>query len=210
MSEAELAPWLVRLKCAGIARREHTLPPGIKWCRYFPSAEYPRGFAGGITLKLHCFFPHFEHCIRFSTSTRRASHPHNRPSVCGSAVRSWPQAEHVKTKVYCPNSSLNLLIRNSRAISGIVASQNHSVHPVLEQCRYCIENCERRTDRTESYSSCHIPTLYEMNSRQTAPAPRGRRPLRHLTFATINTTRSSQELVCAVETCPPTTPPSRS
>jgi hypothetical protein len=33
-----------------------------------------------------------------------------------------------------------------------------------------------------------------MNSRQTAPAPRGRRPLRHLTFATIDTTRSSQEL----------------
>jgi hypothetical protein len=67
---------------------------------YLGNAEYPRGFAGGIALKLHCFFPHFEHRIRFSTSTRRACQPHNRPSVCGSAVRSWPQAEHVKTKVY--------------------------------------------------------------------------------------------------------------
>src|ERR1700722_3030477 len=83
---------------------------------YFPNAEYPRGFVGGKALKLHFFFPHFEHRIRFSTSTRRASQPHNRASVCGSAVRSWLHAEHVKTKVYSPNSSLILSIRNSRAI----------------------------------------------------------------------------------------------
>jgi hypothetical protein len=82
----------------------------------------------------------------------------------------------------------------------IVTSQNRSVHPVLGQLRYCIENCEGRTDATESYSSRHIPTLYEMNSRQTAAALRGRLPLRHLTFATIATTRSRQELSCAVAT----------
>jgi hypothetical protein len=75
-------------------------PSPTVWDRYLGSAEYPRGFAGGIALKLHCFFPHFEHRILFSTSANFASHPHNRPSVCGSAVRSWPQAEHVKTKVY--------------------------------------------------------------------------------------------------------------
>jgi hypothetical protein len=67
---------------------------------YFPSAEYPRGFVGGNALKLHFFFPHFEHRIRFSTFSSRASQPHNRPSICGSAVRSWPQAEHLRTKVY--------------------------------------------------------------------------------------------------------------
>jgi hypothetical protein len=55
---------------------------------YFPNAEYPRGFVGGNALKLHFFFPHFEHRIRFATSSSRASHPHNRPKVCGSAVRS--------------------------------------------------------------------------------------------------------------------------
>src|SRR5579859_428060 len=84
--------------------------------RHLGNAEYPRGFAGGIALKLHRFFPHFEHRIRFSTSANFASHPHCRPSVCGSAVRSWPQTEHLSIKVYCPNSSLSLLIRNSRAI----------------------------------------------------------------------------------------------
>jgi hypothetical protein len=83
---------------------------------YLGNAEYPRGLVGGIARSEHFFSPHFEHRIRFSTSTRRASQPHNRPSVCGSAVRSWPHAEHVKTKVYWPNSSLNLSIRNSRAI----------------------------------------------------------------------------------------------
>lgn len=55
---------------------------------YLGNAEYPRGFVGGKTLKLHFFFPHFEHRIRFSTSANFASQPHSRPNVCGSAVRS--------------------------------------------------------------------------------------------------------------------------
>jgi hypothetical protein len=61
---------------------------------------YPRGFRGGNALNVHCFFPHFEHRIRFATSSSRASQPHNRPSVCGSAVRSWPHSAHWSTKVY--------------------------------------------------------------------------------------------------------------
>jgi hypothetical protein len=55
---------------------------------YLGNAVYPRGFVGGNALKLHFFLPHFEHRSRFATSSSRASHPHNRPSVCGSAVRS--------------------------------------------------------------------------------------------------------------------------
>ncbi len=56
--------------------------------RGYRSAEYPRGFVGGTTHSEHCFFPQVEHRILFSTSANFASHPHNRPSVCGSAVRS--------------------------------------------------------------------------------------------------------------------------
>jgi hypothetical protein len=126
---------------------------------YFPNAEYPRGFAGGIALKLHCFFPHLEHRILFSTSVNFASQPQSLPNVCGSAVRSCPHAEHLSTNVYWPNSSLSLFTRNSRAMARIVTSQNRSVHPVLEQRRYCIENYEGQADGTESYSSRHIPTL---------------------------------------------------
>ena len=63
------------------------LPACNRRC-YFPNAEYPRGFVGGNALKLHFFFPHFEHRIRFAKSSSRASHPHNRPKVCGSVVRS--------------------------------------------------------------------------------------------------------------------------
>ena len=76
------------------------MPPGISLRCYFPNGEYPRGFVGGKALKLHFFFPHFVHRIRFATSSSRASQPHNRLKVCGSAVRSWPQAEHLKIKVY--------------------------------------------------------------------------------------------------------------
>jgi hypothetical protein len=83
---------------------------------YLGNAEYPRGFVGGIARSEHFFSPHFEHRIRFSTSANFASQPQSLPNVCGSAVRSCPQAEHLSIKVYCPNSSLNLLIRKSRAI----------------------------------------------------------------------------------------------
>jgi hypothetical protein len=141
---------------------------------YFPNAEYPRGFVGGKALKLHFFSPHFEHRILLATSSSRASQPQSLPSVCGSAVRSCPHAEHLRTNVYWPNSSLSLFTWNSRVMARIVTSQNRNVHPVLGQRRYCIENCEGRTDGTESYSSRPIPTLYEMNSRQTAAALRGR------------------------------------
>jgi len=55
---------------------------------YLGNAEYPRGFVGGNALKLHFFFPHCEHRIRFATSSSRASQPHERPHVCGSAVLS--------------------------------------------------------------------------------------------------------------------------
>jgi hypothetical protein len=154
---------------------------------YFPNAEYPRGFVGGNALKLHFFFPHFEHRILLATSSSRASQPQSLPNVCDSAVRSCLHAEHLSTNVYWPNSSLSLFIRNSRAMARIVTSQNRSVHPVLEQRRHCIENREGQTDGTESYSSRHIPALNEMNSRQTAPAPRGRRPPPpHLRYNSLN------------------------
>jgi hypothetical protein len=55
---------------------------------YLGNPEYPRGFVGGIARSEHFFFPHFEQRILFSTSANFTSHPHNRPSVCGSAVRS--------------------------------------------------------------------------------------------------------------------------
>jgi hypothetical protein len=95
---------------AGRVAHDRPYPP------YLGNPEYPRGFVGGKALKLHFFFPHFEQRIRFATSSSRASHPHNRPKVCGSAVRSWPHSAHLSTNVYWPNSSLNLLIWNSRAI----------------------------------------------------------------------------------------------
>src|SRR5882724_4204444 len=68
--------------------------------RYFPNAVYPRGFVGGNARSVHFFTPHFEHRIRFATSSSRASQPHSRPSVRGSAVRSWPHPAHLSTKVY--------------------------------------------------------------------------------------------------------------
>jgi hypothetical protein len=75
---------------------------------YFGNDVYPRGFVGGNARNVHCFLPHFEHLSLLATSDNFASQPHSRPSVCGSAVRSWPHAEHINTKVYWPNSSLNL------------------------------------------------------------------------------------------------------
>jgi hypothetical protein len=75
---------------------------------HFGNDVYPRGFFGGNARSLHRFLPHFEQRMRFAMSSRRASQPHSRPSMSGSALRSWPHSEHVKTKVYWPNSSLSL------------------------------------------------------------------------------------------------------
>jgi hypothetical protein len=75
---------------------------------YLGNDEYPRGLRGGTACAVHFFFPHIEQRMRFATSSSFAFQPHSRPRVCGSAMRSWPHAEHFKTKVYCPNSSLNL------------------------------------------------------------------------------------------------------
>lgn len=67
---------------------------------YFGNDVYPRGFRGGNARNVHFFSPHFEHRIRFATSSSCTSQPHSRPSVRGSAVRSCPHAPHFKTKVY--------------------------------------------------------------------------------------------------------------
>jgi hypothetical protein len=125
-----------RLRGATLSRLTDSVR--YKWGRaadrlYFPNAECPRGFVGGIARSEQFFSPHFEHRILLATSTSLASQPQILPNVCGSAIRSWPQAEHVKTKVYCPNSSLNLLIRISRAMTRIVATERGPVHPVLER-----------------------------------------------------------------------------
>jgi hypothetical protein len=40
---------------------------------YFGSAEYTLGFDGGIARNVHCFLPHCEHRILFSTSIKRES-----------------------------------------------------------------------------------------------------------------------------------------
>ena len=61
---------------------------------------YPRGFRGGRARKLHFFSSHFEHRMRFATSSNRASHPQSRPSVRGSAILSCPHAPHLMTNVY--------------------------------------------------------------------------------------------------------------
>ncbi|HTV95436.1 MAG TPA: GNAT family N-acetyltransferase [Steroidobacteraceae bacterium] len=99
---------------------------------YFGNDEYPRGFFGGKGFKWQSFFPHFEHLMRFATSSSRASQPHSLPKVCGSALRSCPHAAHLSSKVYWPNSSLNFSIRNSRRMRAILAIWLECVHPVVD------------------------------------------------------------------------------
>jgi hypothetical protein len=77
---------------------------------YFGSDVYPRGFFGGNARKLQRFLPHFEQRMRFATSSSRASQPQRRPSMSGSALRSWPHSAHLNTNEYWPNSSLNFSI----------------------------------------------------------------------------------------------------
>jgi hypothetical protein len=58
--------------------------------------------------------------------------------VCGSASRSWPHDAHLRTNVYLPNSSLSLLMWNSRGITQIVNAGDADVHPVPRRAQYCI------------------------------------------------------------------------
>jgi hypothetical protein len=74
--------------------------PGRVRLAYLGNGVYPRGFRGGTARSAHFFSPHFEHRIRFATSSSRASQPHNRASVRGSAVLSCPHAPHFIAKVY--------------------------------------------------------------------------------------------------------------
>jgi len=104
---------------------------------YLGKDVYPRGLRGGTALSVHCFLPHFEHRIRLATSSSRESQPQSRPRVCGSVVRSWPQAEHFSTRVYWPNSSLNLWTWNSRGTPPIFGRAGRSVHPVRRSVDYC-------------------------------------------------------------------------
>jgi hypothetical protein len=85
---------------------------------YFGNAEYPRGFAGGIALKLHCFFPHFEHRIRFATSSSRASHPHNRPKVCDSCTIVTMPANKLRPKSITSNTACPPFSRRKTATHG--------------------------------------------------------------------------------------------
>jgi hypothetical protein len=64
------------------------------------SDEYPRGLTNSVARNAHCFFPHFEHLIRFATSSSFVSHPQNFANICGGAVRLCPQAPHVISSEY--------------------------------------------------------------------------------------------------------------
>jgi hypothetical protein len=88
-------------------------------------------------MSVHCFLPHFEHRIRVATSSSRESQPQSRPRVCGWAVRSCPQDEHLATRVYCPNSSLSLWMWNSRGTLSIFGRAGSRVHPVRRAIDYC-------------------------------------------------------------------------
>jgi hypothetical protein len=68
--------------------RQTPLYQGARRLFYFGNEVYPRGFRGGTARAAHFFFPHFEQRIRLATSSIRTSQPHNRASVCGSAIRS--------------------------------------------------------------------------------------------------------------------------
>jgi hypothetical protein len=67
---------------------------------YLGSDVCPRGFRDGTARAAHFFFSHIEQRMRFSTSSSFAFQPHRRHKVCGSVMRSWPQAEHFNTNVY--------------------------------------------------------------------------------------------------------------
>jgi hypothetical protein len=101
---------------------------------------------GGTALSVHCFLPHFEHRIRLATSSSRESQPQSRPRVCGWAVRSCPQDEHLATRVYWPNSSLSFWIWNSRGTPPIFCGARRDVHPVLEGRRHCMAKRQRRCE----------------------------------------------------------------
>ena len=86
-------------KCGGNPKDSRIPASVLRGPPYFGKTEYPRGFCGGNTRKVHFLSPHFEHRIRLATSSNRASQPHKVDSVRGSAVRSCPHAPHLKDKV---------------------------------------------------------------------------------------------------------------
>jgi hypothetical protein len=74
---------------------------------------YPRDVVSGTTRTAHFRSPHFEHLMRFTTSSSRATHLEIAARVFGYAWRTWPQAQ-LNTQVLTELVGEFFSTRNSR------------------------------------------------------------------------------------------------